>query len=351
MTYRRSCCVARPRTPIQLVPRFLHYIRAGSTARVGAMLAQSRRLANARNEITPYESALMLATISASDVAMIDLLLSNGASLDTLDARGRDVFIYACQYGASAAMLARLVAWCQQQGRPCSSWERIDRVSSRALILACRSLNMELIEYLMDGIASPLNALEALQTVIEIGEEPKALQLLDHPVVQASIETSDWQLRNGQSVDERTALLTRCVYTAIQLDMGTVVTSMDKLNPSTVGPIVWLFMHQQVPEHASRHFSPLIQSVERRFKREMLWASFKPLFLVRHHAQIPIVNHQSILNALAVLPKPLFDKIVQFYPVQLDCQALAAQLLAGRCCLESVVSAENCWCALMRIST
>lgn len=296
----------------------------------------------------------MLATISAADVAMIDLLLDNGASLDTLDARGRDVFLYACQYGARTAILARLVAWCQQQGRPCSSWERIDRVGSRALILACRSLNMELIEYLMDGIASQdrsLNALDALQTVIEIGEETKALQLLDHPVVQASVVISDCeglQLRKDQPVDKRTTVLTRCVYTAIQMGMGTVVTSMDKLNPSTVGPIVWLFVNQQVPEHASRHFSPLVQSVERRFKREMLWASVKTLFLVRHRARIPTTGHGSILNALVVLPKPLFDKIVQFYPVELDYQALVAQLLAGRCCLESVVSAENCWCALMR---
>ena len=132
---------------------FLQQIRLNSIdSALETLKSQRNRVSNAK---TPdgSVSALMLAselTPPSKAIQLIDALVLNGASLNKRVEKRRHVILYACEAGVDPSIIDALLKWNKSKKNVIDRWWiHCDSNFNGVFILACSSLNFNLVEHIL----------------------------------------------------------------------------------------------------------------------------------------------------------------------------------------------------------
>lgn len=341
-----------------LAVRFHTALRSGNIGAVRELVFKSPKLANVRDPRRGFARAppLLAATVCSGGankaVTLVNLLVAKGARLLTKDDRKWTVLMFACANGAHPSVVQCLLEWSRKESRRTGSstltWSDVDTEGRTALVLACTNGHGRLAGYLLDKVISGEDCadhpLRLLLIAIDIGDEDSVLELLHSRLMQRAVRSDHGIERmraHGEWSQASSALdgdwsVTSCTSAAVRGGMGRVIETMHRLNPNRVGRATWLTAHRlqttrlPVKRGRSRPPAPIIlaagiATVIDRHKRDTVWQSIKPVYLIRNERGRAFSggNYAKLGRLLATLPNDLFRVVVEFVKSPFDDEAEA----------------------------
>ncbi|KAF0709854.1 Aste57867_5731 [Aphanomyces stellatus] len=224
------------------VEAFHSALQRGDGSAVRTILAHDPYVAHIKNNHAKNTTSLKAATHAPNAIEMLSLLWCHHASLNSCDSDGRTVLPYACEQGAAPATRECLFAWSNRLKEPLLDWGQCTKNGYGPIVLAMRSGNIDLVEFL--AMSMPAECLDELPKDVVREFIPRMNDAFVDQCI--NLPSSRYPTQSGRSAKQSRPRHSRLCY---RRGHTRLVESLEPIAPSTVRCTVFVeCVHTSAPE-------------------------------------------------------------------------------------------------------